>query len=119
MSKLKEKIFNLYEILKKSVEKFPLTVIPILVLTLIYMINIDNDFLSSKTLGNITVFITIFSSGAFLIETLKDGNIKDKFIYYVISGIIGLIFTWGINIETGFLWMEKDIFLWIRRTILY
>ena len=71
MSKLKEKILGLFEILKKSIEKFPFTIIPILILTIIYAINLENDFLSEKIIENLTMFIIIFSSGAFLIETLK------------------------------------------------
>ena len=56
MGKIKEKALNAFKILKKSVEKFPLTIGTILILTLIFTINFDNDFLTAKVMGNIFLF---------------------------------------------------------------
>ena len=61
--KLKEKIYNLFRILKKSVEKFPLTIIGVLVLTVVYTICLDNSYLSNETLEKITEFVVILRKG--------------------------------------------------------
>lgn len=119
--KLKEKIYNLFRILKKSVEKFPLTIIGVLVLTVVYTICLDNSYLSNETLEKITEFVVIFSSGAFLIETLIRDEIKKRIVYYILSGVIAAIFTFALNMENGILGMSNDIFLFriIRILVCY
>ena len=110
MGKIKEKTLNAFKILKKSVEKFPLTIGTILILTLIFTINFDNDFLKAKVMGNIFLFAVLFASGSFLIETLLEN--KNKKIYlYILSAILSGILTYAINIEQDVLWMTNNIFL--------
>lgn len=111
MKKLKEKFYNLFKVLKKSVEKFPITIVGVLVLTVIYTVCLDNSYLSSDTLEKITEFVVIFSSGTFLIETLIRDDIKKRMVYYVLSGVIAAIFTVALNMENGILGMTNDIFL--------
>lgn len=111
MKNLKEKFGNLFKMLKNSIEKFPLTIIGVLVLTVIYTICLDNNLLSSKTIENITIFTIIFSSGAFLIETLIRDDIKKRIVYYILSGVIAAIFTISLNMENGILGMSDNIFL--------
>lgn len=121
MKNLKEKFYNLFKILKNAIEKFPLTIIGVLLLTIINTICFDNEFLSSKTLGNITLFITIFSSSTFLIETLIKEDMKKRIPYYILSGLIGAIFTFAINTENDILGMTNEIFLFriVRLLICY
>ena len=83
MNKLKEKFINLAQILKKSLEKFPGTIIPILILTVIYAVNLDNNFISTKLLGKISFFILTFSSGAFVIETIKKDSFNQKICFII------------------------------------
>lgn len=111
MNRIKEKIRSLLSIFKKSIEKFPLTVITILILTLVYTINIENDFLSNIVMENIALFGFIFASGTFLIETLWEGKDKKRIIYYIISGLIAWIFTSIANIKNDFLGIENSILL--------
>lgn len=96
MSKLKERFVSLIQILKKSLEKFPITIVPIMILTVIYAINLDNDFINDDILEKISFFILAFSSGAFLVETLKDKTLVHKIWYYIAVGIIATFFTWGV-----------------------
>ena len=109
--KLKEKIYNLYSTLKKSTEKFPLTISTILVLTVIYAINLDNDYIKENTLINITLFGGIFASSNFFIETIMENKSKKRILYCIISAIISVIFTYASNIDSNFCGMENEIFL--------
>lgn len=112
MKNIKEKVLNLFKILKKSLEKFPFTIIGILILTVIYTICLDNNLLSVKTIENTTIFIIIFSSSCFLIETLLEDSIKKRAIYYIISVFLAGMLTYFCNIEETFLGMENEIFLY-------
>lgn len=106
-----KKISNLFKMLKKSIEKFPLTIIGIFILTVISAINLDNDFISITVFENILVFITIFASTTFLIETLLENKIKSRILYYVISAFWAGILTFPMNIKQGFLGMSNEVFL--------
>ena len=111
MNNLKEKFYNLFIILKKSIKKFPLTIIAILILTIIYTISLDNDIFKATTIKNITIFMLIFSSNTFLIETLMDNKSKSKMIYYIISALESLIFTIAVNFEGNVLGMQNEVFI--------
>ena len=120
MGKIKEKVLNVFKILKKSVEKFPLTIGTILILTLIFTINFDNDFLTAKTMGNIFLFAMLFASGSFLIETLLESKTK-KICFYILSAVLAGILTYAVNIKQDVLWMTNNIFLFriIRIIVCY
>lgn len=92
MNKLKEKVSNLYEILKKSIKKFPLTIITIIVLTLICAIDVERNILNTIIFNNIIIFGVIFANGTFLTETISEEK-KKKTVGYIISASIALIFT--------------------------
>ena len=110
--KLKEKIYNLYLTLKKSTERFPLTIVTIIVLTIIYTINLDNNYIKNNILSNIMLFGGIFASGNFLIETLFEENkSRKRILFYSVSAIISLIFTYALNIDYDFLSISNVIFL--------
>ena len=111
MKKLKEKIHNLFLILKKSIERFPLTIIAIIILTVIFSIAIDNDFISEEFIENLTLFMTIFASSTFLVETLINNKLKKGIIYYIISAFMALILTFLSNIKGDVLGSSNEIFL--------
>ena len=108
--KVKEKIYNLCSTLRKSTERFPLTIATILVLTVLYTINLDNDFIKQSVLMNITLFAGIFASTNFLIETILENNSKKRILYYGISAIISALFTYLSNIDGDFLRNGKQNF---------
>lgn len=117
--KLKEKIFGVLQTFKKSIGKFPLTIISAIVLTVIYTICLDNYSIETTTLTNISLFIVIFASSTFLIETVLENKIKKKIIYYIIAAIWATVLTYAVNIEEGLLGMSNTIFLFkIERFII-
>ena len=109
--KLKEKIVGVLQTFKKSIGKFPLTIISAIVLTVIYTICLDNYSIETTTLTNISLFIVIFASSTFLIETVLETKIKKKIIYYIIAAIWATVLTYAVNIEEGLLGMSNTIFL--------
>lgn len=117
--KLKEKILGVLQTFKKSIGKFPLTIISAIVLTVIYTICLDNYSIETTTLTNISLFIVIFASSTFLIETVLETKIKKKIIYYIIAAIWATVLTYAVNIEEGLLGMSNTIFLFkIERFII-
>lgn len=117
--KLKEKIVGVLQTFKKSIGKFPLTIISAIVLTVIYTICLDNYSIETTTLTNISLFIVIFASSTFLIETVLENKIKKKIIYYIIAAIWATVLTYAVNIEEGLLSMSNTIFLFkIERFII-
>lgn len=117
--KLKEKIVGVLQTFKKSIGKFPLTIISAIVLTVIYTICLDNYSIETTTLTNISLFIVIFASSTFLIETVLETKIKKKIIYYIIAAIWATVLTYAVNIEEGLLGMSNTIFLFkIERFII-
>lgn len=111
MNKIKEKILNLFNILKKSMEKFPITIFFIVAYTVFLSINLDNDLVSEKTLLNMTIFTFIFTAGNFLIETLIDKKNKKKIMYLILSAIWAGLITYASNIKGNVLGMTNDIFM--------
>ncbi len=93
MSKLKEKISNLYLTLKKSIEKFPLTIATIIILTLICVIDLEGTIIKANILRNIMFFGIAFANGAFLTETISKDKIK-KILGYAISVVLATVFTY-------------------------
>lgn len=117
--KLKEKILGMLQTFKKSIGKFPLTIISIIVLTIMHTIFLDNYLIDTEILTNITLFIVIFASSTFLIETVLETKIKKKIIYYIIAAIWATVLTYAVNIEEGLLGMSNTIFLFkIERFII-
>lgn len=117
--KLKEKIVGVLQTFKKSIGKFPLTIISAIVLTVIYTICLDNYSIETTTLTNISLFVVIFASSTFLIETVLETKIKKKIIYYIIAAIWATVLTYAVNIEEGLLGMSNTIFLFkIERFII-
>lgn len=97
IERMKQSLKNIYYILKKSIEKFPVTIITIIILTIIYAINLNNNFFNGLMISNITSFGIIFSVTTFLIETLDIKNLNKKIISYIVASIISAIFVYAIN----------------------
>ena len=100
MKGLKERLNNLYLVLKKAVERFPVTIVIILTLTLIFAINFDNDFIDYRVLNDITLFGVTFAFGTFYVESTFEKMSRKKIIGYIISNIIAIFFTLTSNIES-------------------
>ncbi len=113
MNKLKEKVSNLYEILKKSIKKFPLTIITIIILTLICTIDVERNILNTIIFNNIIIFGVIFANGTFLTETISEEK-KKKTVGYIISASIALIFT---CISVWDKAMPKSIMNWLQNLL--
>lgn len=107
MNRLKEKLYHLGLALKKSIEKFPLTIITAIILTIIYAVNLENDFIDTTAISNLTLFGLIFASGAFLIETIITTGMKNRARYYIISALIAGLFTYIANTKGDFLGIDN------------
>lgn len=108
--KIKEKIYNLLNVLKKSIEKFPITIVSILVLTLIYTVCIYNKGTDWNAIGRITLCIAIFSSTTYLIETLVE-NKKKYFVYYILAIIWAGLLTFFAFTKNDILGIKNELFL--------
>ena len=91
MSFLK-KIFNkTSETFRELIKKFPITLLIIVFATIFLTIAVDSDF-SSKTIGKVCLFCTIFAVETFLVENIFSENKIYKGIGYTLSAIIALVF---------------------------
>ena len=93
MSKLKENIGKIYLTFKKSINKFPLTIVTIIILTLIYVINFEENFIKENMLKNIICFGLVLANGTFLTETISKQKIN-TIVGYIISAILATVFTY-------------------------
>ena len=109
--KVKEKLINLLNILKKSIQKFPITIVSIFVLTLIYTVCIENKSVDWEIIERLTMFIILFASTTFLIETLSKERKKSQIIYYILGVIWSALLTILIYIESNVLWMSNELFI--------
>lgn len=91
MSFLK-KIFNkTSETFRELIKKFPVTLLIIAFATVFLTIAVDSDF-STKTIGKVCLFCTIFAVESFLIENIFDKRKIYKGIGYALAAIIALVF---------------------------
>ena len=117
--KIKEKVINLLNILRKSIEKFPVTTISIFVLTAIYTICIGNKWADWDVINRIATFIAIFASTTFLIETLSKERKKSQIIYYVLGVIWSAISTISLYIESSVFWMSNELFVHLATRVVW
>ncbi len=97
MKKIREKLKNIWALFKKGIEKFPVTIFTIFIITVIFAINLDNNFLSGIVMSNIASFGAIFSITTFLIETLDIKALNKKIIFYILAGIISGVSVYALN----------------------
>ena len=107
--KLKEKFYNLYEIVKISIKKFPVTIITIFILSLIYAICVGNSKVDWNVIERITLFSAIFIASTFLIETLLENNKKSKVLYYILSVIWSALLTLLFSNKSSILGLDSII----------
>lgn len=92
MEKVKQIALRLEDNIKANFKEYKITNIIILLVTLLLVIGVENEFFQEDILGKITLFGTISAVATFFVETL--GTTKKKTIFgYGISFIIGLVFT--------------------------
>ena len=108
---IKEKLISLLNVLKRSVEKFPITIISIWILTLIYTIFVGNTKVSWEVIGRITLGIVIFASSTYLIESLINEKNKKTIIFYLLSIFMATVLTLLSNIKTDVLGMSNELFI--------
>ncbi len=117
MNKVIGKVSTLYETLKKSIEKFPLTIITILIITLIYVIDLEQNIISEFAFNHILLFGLIFANGTFLTETISKEKNK-KTAGYIISAVVALVFT-CISVWTNVIekMLSRSIIDWIEKLL--
>ncbi len=108
--KIKEKILNLLNIIKKSIEKFPVTIISIILMSCVYAIIVGNENIDWLLIGKISTFVAILASTTFLIETLaKEKNFK-LVIYYILAIIWGALLTICVYTKYDVLGITNELF---------
>ena len=101
MKKMKEKILNLYLVLKRIYKSFPITTFIIVFLTIIYALdNINNDIINDTWMYNISTFSLVFANGTLLVESIELKR-NTKAACYILSMIMAIAFTLCSN-EGGF-----------------
>ena len=88
---LKNKFINFKEMLKKLFEKYPLTLILIYLVTFIWAIFMDTDFMRKEWFQKILMFAIIWTPGSFFAENFLEKG-KKRIGTYVITAIISYIF---------------------------
>ncbi len=111
MENISKKLQSIRNLFKNIFEKFPMTILTIIIITTIYTISIDNDIFSITVLNNIGLFSVLFGSGSFFIETIKEEKGKRNILYYIISFIIAISLTCLSNIENPILEFKNPVFL--------
>ncbi len=108
---IKEKINNLLKVLRKSIEKFPGTIISIYVLTIIFTCYIGNSQFDWNIIKRLIVATIIFASTSYLIETLVKEKRKNIVIYYIPSIIWSIILTILVYTKSNILGIPNDAFV--------
>lgn len=106
---MKNKIINSINLIKKVLNKYPITNISVMIFSIIYIIYIDNEV---KTLEPVIYFLSTFSFMSFLLETKYENNFKKHHIYLFI--LIPFI----ISILSKYEYITKTD-LWVRFIIWY
>ena len=84
---IKEKITNFKLMLKKLFEKYPLTLILIYLVTFIWAIFMDTDFMRKEWFQKILMFAIIWAPGSFFAENFLEKGKKRIGTYVVAAGI--------------------------------
>lgn len=91
-----KKVKNIFINLKKIIEKFPITIITVFILTIINAVFIDSNSLED-IVKYVNEFSLIFCSSSFFIETIfKD---KKRYVSYIIGVLISIGLTYFVNIK--------------------
>lgn len=90
--KFKEKFKNIPQLIKKIFEKFPLTILAIVLFTMFSTIVMDTKLVEPHIFENILLFTIYFVSGSFLVESILNKKDKKKVGTYIAVAIISTIF---------------------------
>ena len=88
---LKNKFINFKEMLKKLFEKYPLTLILIYLVTFIWAIFMDTDFVRKEWFQKILMFAIVWAPGSFFAENFLEKG-KKRIGTYVVTAVISYIF---------------------------
>ena len=88
---LKNKFINFKEMLKKLFEKYPLTLILIYLVTFIWAIFMDTDFVRKEWFQKILMFAIVWVPGSFFAENFLEKG-KKRIGTYAITAVISYIF---------------------------
>ena len=88
---IKEKITNFKLMLKKLFEKYPLTLILIYLVTFIWAIFMDTDFVRKEWFQKILMFAIVWAPGSFFAENFLEKG-KKRIGTYVVTAVISYIF---------------------------
>ena len=91
--KIKNLFENLVSSFKKILERFPITTVSILFTTALQVICIDNIFAIGTIMTNIIPFLTYFSVGALLTESVYAEKSTRRKSIYVIFAVISALLT--------------------------
>lgn len=89
---IKEKILGLKDFAKKVFEKYPLTMVIVLIYTVFLSFTIDGELVADEWMEKIFLFVVIWIFGVFLIENLEKANKIIKIVGKVITAIIAGFF---------------------------
>lgn len=105
-----EKIKKIFEQFKIIFQKFPLTFITTIVLTLFF--SIEADWTEETIIIYVSTFGFIFAFSSFFIEsTFNSKPLKYRIVLYVVSTIISLVFTIATNHKEGFLGLSHEKYI--------
>ena len=118
MDKVQYKINNMLQILKNMVKRFPVTIVLIFVVSIIYAFCLDEKYLSNEIVNKIMEFSVIFGSSTYLLESITKKNDKKKIFIYILffifivfsmilltfSGVCAILM---VNTESVFILIKK------------
>ena len=99
--KIKEKLKSIPQMAKKGLEKFPVTIIAIMIFTVFLAIvtNNEKEIINSDIVENITLFTMLFGLGSFFAEAMFEKiNIK-RILTYIGSAIISAILVYFLQAD--------------------
>lgn len=111
MNKIKKLISKISEEVKELAKKFPISMILIVLITILCSVTVDQEFSTDtkKVLERIYFFGIIWTVGTFFTETFFKGKLK-KIISYVLTGGVGLVFTYVLLLNSTSDMIEHEAF---------
>lgn len=121
MDKVQYKINNMLQILKNMVKRFPVTIVLIFVVSIIYAFCLDGKYLSNEIVNKIMQFSVIFGSSTYLFESITKKNDKKNIFIYILFFILSIMLVFLLNIEKDLFGINNLVFknYIIRFTICY
>ena len=89
----KEKLLSLVQFIKKVFDKLPVTTIIIFLYTIFLSIIIDSDLDSRIWIQKVLFFGVLFAVGTFFSEVVFENKDKKRYVFYLVSLILSVLFT--------------------------